>query len=505
MKPKNPGPKVVPTDRNRREANCKCEQAGSSYPLSQGDKFDVLLRTTMEGYWLVDTNKRILDVNEHACKISGYTREEMLHMSISDIEVKETPKETDQHLKAFLETGYDRFETQHRTKDGRIIDVEISTTIWSSGDEFLIFAFLRDITAAKKIVEHEKARDLALAAEQGKNIFLRNISHELRTPLNAILGFSQLLVEDPTLTFEHQRQAATIHNNATNLLKILNNLLALTDIETNRSILNQNTLDLFAFLKDLTKRYHSQCEAKGLNMTIALDESLPRYVITDSYKLKTIFENLLDNSLKYTRIGTVAVKVWTEAVEANVSFGEDTFCLLVEIEDTGTGITKEQQKRLFSAYTDLDLNVYRDGPGLGLPISLGYARLMGGNIVFRNMPGGGSCFRFNIFLRRAEEESCKCSIMRCDSGDTDMDATRLANQDDVILTAKAGSNSLSRELIAGLKEALEEGDMIRFERLLVSVSQNHFKLARSLHRLADRFYYQNIETILATLEARHEE
>ncbi len=117
----------------------------------QADQLATMLATTPDGFWVFDTDGKLLDVNDAYCRMSGYSREELLRLHIPDIEALETSEETARHIRKVIGTGFDRFESQHRTKDGRIVDVEISVSFWRPLDRFLLFA--RDITERKRAEE----------------------------------------------------------------------------------------------------------------------------------------------------------------------------------------------------------------------------------------------------------------------------------------------------------------------------------------------------------------
>ncbi len=121
----------------------------------QADQLATMLATTPDGFWVFDTDGKLLDVNDAYCRMSGYSREELLRLHIADIEARETPEETVQHIRKVKGTGFDRFESQHRTKDGRILDVEISVSFWRPTDRFLLFT--RDITERKRAEEALRA------------------------------------------------------------------------------------------------------------------------------------------------------------------------------------------------------------------------------------------------------------------------------------------------------------------------------------------------------------
>jgi len=135
------------------------------------EQYKTILRTTLDGFWIVNIQGRILEVNDAYCNLIGYTREELLEMGISDVEAMERPEDTEKHIQQIIKAGSDRFESKHRCKDGRIIDIEISINYMKikSGH---IFAFIRDITEknkAEKILQEQKE------ALENKNIALSEI------------------------------------------------------------------------------------------------------------------------------------------------------------------------------------------------------------------------------------------------------------------------------------------------------------------------------------------
>ncbi|MDO8350199.1 MAG: diguanylate cyclase [Gallionella sp.] len=139
---------------------------------NEAERFKSIVRTALDGFWLLDAQGYLRDVNDAACELLGYTREEILSMHIRDLEMSETPEETARHIQQIIECGSDRFETRHRCKDGSIIDVEVSTNfVASNGGCF--FAFLRDITARKRVEEELRIKAMLLD-NVNDSVFLLN-------------------------------------------------------------------------------------------------------------------------------------------------------------------------------------------------------------------------------------------------------------------------------------------------------------------------------------------
>lgn len=146
------------------------------------DNYKNIIQTSMDGFWLVDSQGKILDVNDAACKMSGYSREEMLKMSVTDLESKETAADTSAHIEKVIREGGDRFETRHKTKDGRVIEVEISVVFNPDTQQF--FSFLRNISNRKQVEALEEFKKITEGREM-KMIELKARIKELEDQLAA--------------------------------------------------------------------------------------------------------------------------------------------------------------------------------------------------------------------------------------------------------------------------------------------------------------------------------
>jgi signal transduction histidine kinase/CheY-like chemotaxis protein len=231
------------------------------------------------------------------------------------------------------------------------------------------------------------ARDAANAANQAKSVFLANMSHEIRTPMNAVLGFAQLLERDASLSPSARARVSTIMKSGEYLLSIINEVLEMSRIEAGRVELRPEPVDLHNLLDDLVAMFGLRAGEKGLSLTLDRAADVPRYIMADLGKLRQILINLLSNAVKYTQHGSIVVHVRPATHER----------IVIEVQDTGIGISGDEQKKLFQPFERTRSGEQTaGGTGLGLAISRNYAHLMSGGITIESRAGEGSCFRFEF-------------------------------------------------------------------------------------------------------------
>jgi PAS domain S-box-containing protein len=250
---------------------------------------------------------------------------------------------------------------------------------------------LEEVVEARTI-ELNLAKGAAEAANRAKSIFLANMSHELRTPLNAILGFAQLMANDVRIPEDVRRNVATINRSGGHLLSLINDVLAISRIEAGRTQIDRDAFDLAATLTTVEEMISVRADAKGLVFVVERPANLPFYVIGDAHHLRQVLINLLGNAVKFTEHGQITLSITVEK-EERIRF---------EVKDTGPGIAKEEQGRLFAPFYQAALGIAKaEGSGLGLAIAQEFVRLMGGDISVKSEPGEGSVFSFNIPLPAA--------------------------------------------------------------------------------------------------------
>jgi PAS domain S-box-containing protein len=364
-------------------------------------------------FWM-GPDARLLDVNEAACRALGYSREELLSMTVHDLDPNFPPEAWPDHWREVQQRGSFTFESQHRTKDGRVFPVEVNVNYLEFGGEKYNCAFARDITervlAQERLREAkaaaDKARFAAEAANRAKSAFLANMSHELRTPLNAILGFSQLMMRESreggsALTAEQQENLETIGRSGQHLLGLINDVLELSKIEAGRVALQTESFDLHCLLDGLEEMFHLRAAEKGLMLIFDRAPDVPRFVRTDEGKLRQVLMNLLGNAVKFTREGGVTLRVACSDLPG--SFREGGRRLLFEVEDTGPGIAPHELDAVFDPFKQTASGQQSsEGTGLGMPISRQFVRLMGGDLTFSSELGVGSLFKFDVQIELAD-------------------------------------------------------------------------------------------------------
>lgn len=257
-------------------------------------------------------------------------------------------------------------------------------------DQKALMVWQVDISERKKgEAEILAAKATAEEATRAKSSFLATMSHEIRTPMNGVMAMAEML-DQTELNVDQREMTKVIRGSAEALMTILNDILDFSKIEAGRLEFERLPLDIGEVVEEAAELIAARADEKGLDLIVEVDPAMPARIAGDPTRIRQIVLNFLSNAVKFTDSGAVVVKVKVEAVPQR----EQAESVLVEVRDTGIGMTEEQTGKLFKAFTQADSSTSRKfgGTGLGLSISQRLAELMGGTVGVRSTPGEGSTF-----------------------------------------------------------------------------------------------------------------
>lgn len=243
----------------------------------------------------------------------------------------------------------------------------------------------------------QAAKESAEMANRAKSAFLANMSHELRTPLNAILGFAQLMARRNLVGPKDRQNLDIIIQSGHHLLTLINQVLDMSKIEAGRMTLQETPFNLYQMIEDLEGMFRLRAKEKQVKFIVDTDFDMPPMIRGDEVKLRQVLINLLNNALKFTQKGHVALRVRYETTTTAV---RPLHFLHFSVEDSGPGIEAEEMDKVFEAFVRAKAGIQSgEGTGLGLSLSRQFARLMGGDMTVHNVggaPGNGAIFKFTI-------------------------------------------------------------------------------------------------------------
>lgn len=327
----------------------------------------------------IDKNGKILEANQKAFDIYGYTKDELLQKEILDLS-QDRKKDIEVIFSSINNPDGILFETNHKRKNGTIFPVEISAKLIKQGNEETLLAIIRDNTDRKKLeLDLILAKDKAEEMDRLKTTFLANMSHELNTPMSGIIGFSELLLSEMDNP-NHREMAKIIHKSSKRLNETLNSILDLSKIESQNLQLKHNNFDIVSMIQECKFAFADNANKKGIKFSVTSNE--PKILVySDQNVIHKVLCNIIDNSIKYTEKG-----------EVNVHLSESDDHALISVSDTGIGIPQESLDQIFEPFRQGSegLNRKYEGMGLGLTITKKYIEVLGGKLKIESLKGSGT-------------------------------------------------------------------------------------------------------------------
>ena len=358
------------------------------------DKLATMVASMPDAVVSVDAARRIVMWNAAAERIFGVTAAEALGQDIERF----VPQSLQDAAAASGGAGAP-CEKQAAQTGGPPVHLELNLARWARGSEAFTTFIVRDVTERVTLLrELEQAKLVAEQASQAKSTFLANMSHEIRTPMNAVLGMTHLGLRHAQ--DERSRDyLSRIQQSAHHLLGIINDILDFSKIEADKLNLEHIEFSLQEVLGNFSNLIVDKATAKGLQLAFDVGPDVPDALVGDPLRLGQVLINYGNNAVKFTEHGAIHVRVQVqERTEAEVR-------LRFEVEDTGIGLSAEQQQSLFQSFQQADASISRQygGTGLGLAIASRLAALMGGEVGVESRLGEGSLFWFSARLGLAAQ------------------------------------------------------------------------------------------------------
>lgn len=393
-------------------------------------RFQNVIETAMDGFCRTDGSGHFLEVNRAYCQMIGYSQEELLLLSISDVEAPESSRDTATHLQNIINQSHARFESRHRGKDGRIIDVEVCAQIDQEAEGGTIF-FIRDITERKQTEKalqranaqlearvQERTSELNIRKDEAETLnraminvlgdlketnlglkqaetmlrttnkeleaFSYSVSHDLRAPLRAVDGFVRILLEDygDRLDDEGKRVCAVISDSAHDMGRLIDDLLAFSRI--GRAAMKMQSVDMEELARIIFLEQTSPEDRLRIELRV---HPLP-HAMGDPALIRHVWTNLLGNAVKFSSKEKKAV------IELNAETRGDE--IVYSIRDNGAGFNMQYADKLFGVFQRLHTKEEYEGTGIGLSIVQRIINRHGGRIWAEGQPDEGAIFYFTL-------------------------------------------------------------------------------------------------------------
>ena len=361
-------------------------------------KFEIIFDNSPIGVMYFNKELIIESYNQKLVDLLGILDQKDLagqHLSILPIHSSSSNYVSDAVSEGKLVT----FDSESKSNPDRYLRINIVPIITENNENSGAIVTIEDITTQKNNTELKIQTEAALKASESKSLFLANMSHEIRTPMNAIIGLSHL-IENTSLNTKQQNYIRKLNSSAKLLLGIINDILDFSKIEAGKLSLEITTFNLEKMLMDINNIFSFTATKKNLEFILYIEPGVPQFVKGDELRLKQILINFISNAIKFTHEGEIAISIGLTSIES------EDITLRFDVKDTGIGMTNEQTKKVFGAFSQADESTTRKygGTGLGLSISKRLVELMSGEIRLESEPDVGTTVSFDAILHTVEDQ-----------------------------------------------------------------------------------------------------
>ncbi|GAB1347836.1 hypothetical protein MASR1M107_00470 [Ignavibacteriales bacterium] len=471
--------------------------------------FKGLFDTVDEAIFVQNLKGELLDVNKGATKMYGFSREQIIGKSPDFLAAPglNNIEEFKRRVHNAIEGETQEFESWGIRSNGEIFPQVLKLYKGTFYDQDAIIGMAQDLTERKK-AEQEliEAKEKAEEANKLKSSFLANMSHELRTPMIGIIGYSEMMMESEH-NDETKRIGSIIFNSASRLMQTLNLILDLSRIESGKTELNYTTVEIIGLINEVVDRFESAARFKGLSIRVNTGFS-DLFMQMDVRLFDQILCNLIDNGIKFTHKGGLAISAFEEVIL-------DRKWLVVEVKDTGIGISAEDQKIIWEEFRQASEGWGRgyEGTGLGLSLTKKFISKMGGTINVSSALGFGSTFSFRLPLDReaGEHKSLNSDLVESSSQEGENVVTMREKQNIIIIDDDEVTIDVARAFLrenyivdsaVTIQEALSLIEKNQYSLILLDINLGKgvtgFQVLDALKKLPN---YQNIPVIAVTAYA----
>ncbi|MCL1878925.1 MAG: ATP-binding protein [Defluviitaleaceae bacterium] len=360
----------------------------------------IMLNHTPIACFLVRENLTAIDCNNKAVELFGFENKVDAYMRYRDIfPPGKLPKSLD--WIGISEPTRFEFDHKHSLTD-EIIPCEVTMNYIDYQGRPAIACFMSDLRERNRILSELKSKELAEEESRAKSQFLARMSHEIRTPLNSIMGVADIQLLGKEHPAETEEAFLQIHSSSKILLSIINDILDLSKVEAGKMRIQNKPYEIASMIFDTVQLNMMHIGSKPINFNLMVDEDIPQILIGDELRIKQVLNNLLSNAFKYTREGEVKLSI---SVEHGAG---DDMSLLVELQDTGQGMTKDQIDSLFeSEYVRFNEEKNRmiEGTGLGMNIANKMIEMMSGDITAESEVGIGTTFFIRLPQKSGSQQT----------------------------------------------------------------------------------------------------